>query len=218
MNIRVISNKSKDLHRSNRQKTKKENYKNIVILFLCFTFLMGIIAGSVYFKFRISDEFLEENINFFEKSNIENLNIDKKDVFIDSLLKNIMILVFFWIVGLSIVGVPILVFFVLYEGFSVAITIIYTLLMIGVSGGYGYIYSSMYITTLINVLAIIFLCNSAIRVTVNVLKHKSDVKTEFVRHSAVCLIVLVLFIISSLNEAFISEFCKEFIIKLSERV
>lgn len=205
MNIKVI--KSRNNYRENKIKEGKKTSINFTILFLCFTFLVGIFLGSIYCKVKADNNLFEDSTYFVNET--KDIDINEKDVLIDSLVKNLTVLILFWIVGLSIVGVPILIFYIVYEGFSVAIAIFYFLSMFGLNKGYYFAYSTMYITTFINTISIILLCNSAIRITKNILTQKSDIKAEFIRHSVVCLIILIFFIILSFNEVLVSNFINE---------
>lgn len=202
MNIKVI--KSRKNYGENKFKEGKKKSINFTILFLGFTFFVGIFLGSMYCKFKSENNLFENSTYFINE--IKDIDINKKDVLIDSLVKNFTLLILFWIVGLSIVGVPILIFYIIYEGFSVAIAIVYFLSMFGLNKGYYFAFSTMYITTVINTISIILLCNSAIRVTKNILTQKSDIKAEFIRHSIVCLIILIFLVLLSLNEVLISDF------------
>ncbi len=211
MNIRFIKTRNQIPKRRERTTNfNKGKSTKIIILLLCAMFFIGIVLGSLYFKNSLDNEFLENSNNPFESLN--EFSTDKKDIFMNSACQNLIILSLFWIIGLSIVGVPILILFLVYEGASIGISISYILMFLGFYKGYSYIYISMYITTLINVISLIILCLSAIKVTFNILKKSRDIKSEFVRHSAICVFMLIVFIISSFAETYMGEIGKNFIL------
>lgn len=206
MNIQIIKNKSQKI-RTRRKKYNKQNIKFPIIMCLCIFLIIGILIGTVYFKNIANNNFFEENINVLENIDFANKdNINNKKLFTGIILKNIVLLIFIWIIGLSILGIPLLIFIVLYDGFSLGVTISYILNTFGFYKGYTFIYSSMYLTTLINTAAMILLCNSAVKVTTNILKQKTNIKSEFIRHSLVCTLILILLIFSSIIEFFTAKY------------
>lgn len=205
MNIQFIKNKSKNIKTRREMLNQKQNLKNVTFFFLCFIFVVGLIIGVFYFKNVLDSNFFETNPNILESLDLAKRNeINNKTFFVEVLIRNFWMLIFMWIVGLSILGVPILIFYVLYDGFSLGITISYILNTYGFYEGYTFLFSKMYLVALLNTLAMILLCNSAIRVTLNILKQKTNIKTEFIRHSIGCIIILVSLVISSVLEVCIN--------------
>lgn len=214
MNIRFIKGKDKKIR--NRRGIEKADRKNenkfIIIIVLCVVFLFGVLFGTLYLindmeenSFKIEDNLLDsERIIEFEK--------DKKEIFVSSICQNLIILIFFWIIGLSVVGFPILIFYILFEGASIGITISYILLNFGFYKGYGFICISMYLTVLLNVFSMLILCYSAIKVTINVFQKSKDIKSEFLRHSTVCILSTIILFFSSIIEVYMGEIGKNFIL------
>ena len=204
MNIQIIKNKSKKL-KSRRGYENKKN-KDIIIIFLCLAFMIGLLIGVFYFKNIKNSNYFEENPNILE--NLDLKNIENNNLFVESLLKNIIMLIFIWIIGLSILGAPILIAFILYDGFSLGITLSYILNTFGLYKGYFYLFSTMYLVSIINIAVMILLCNSAIRATINILIQKTNIKSEFVRHSLVCIIMLIVLMFSSILEVYLMYLIK----------
>lgn len=203
MNIEIIKNKSQKI-RTRRNNNKKQNSKKIIFIILNLFFLIAILIGVFYFKSVLNNNFFEENPNILENIDFtEFRNIDKKSMFFEILFKNSLLLILMWIIGLSVLGIPILILIILYDGFSLGITISYILSTLGFYEGYKFIYITMYVTALINTGVIILLCNSAAKVTFNILKQKSSIKSEFIRHSVISIIAMFLLIISSVLEVFL---------------
>lgn len=214
MNIKFIKDKKQFLNsgRNGKGKIKKIYGKVLVILLLCAMFLIGVLFGTIYIKSKMNEDFIEVKNNLLNNKELIDYEENKKDIFIESVCQNLIILILFWIIGLSIVGVPLLVFLIFFEGVSIGITISYILSYIGFWEGYKFIYVSMYITTLLNVFSMIVLCYSAIKVTFNIFRKNSDIKSEFVRHSAFCLLILIILVLSSFIEVYMGELGKNFVL------
>lgn len=204
MNIKFIKNKSRNYVRRREYSSSKNNIKNISIIVLYLFFLLGLFMGILYFKNVNNSNYFGENTNILENIDLNSLNYEK--MFSESIFRNITTLLFMWIIGLSILGTPILIFYLLYDGFSLGFTISYIITSYGFYKGYLFIGFNMYITTIINTAMIILLCNSALKVTINILKQKTSLKSEFIRHSIVCIITLILLIISSIIEVNLTKF------------
>ncbi len=214
MNIKWIK-KKEHLSRTRRNEklyvNKLGSFQNIFI-FLCAIFLIGILLGTIYFVNGMPEKDMEGFKNpFQEKALLEDAK-DRKDIFIEIAVRNMIVLLAFWMVGLSIVGAPILIFYIFYEGASFGLSLSYILFYLGLYKGYSYIYVSMYVSSFINVLSMIILCCSAIKVTSNILKKSRDIKSELVRHSTVCLIIFVVFVFSSILETHLVEIGKNLIL------
>lgn len=214
MNIKFIkaNGRISRNRRSVKGISKKVDNKLLIVFLLCCIFFIGVFLGTAYLKSEMYAKSFEVYENVLNKENLIEFGPKKKEIFIDSVCQNIIILIFFWIIGLSIVGVPLLIFFIFFEGVSIGITISYVLLMLGFYEGYSFIYISMYITTILNVFSMIILCYSAIKVTFNVFRKSRDIKSEFIRHSAVCILVLIMLIFSSFIEVYMGEIGKNFIL------
>ena len=122
MNIKVIK-------KEKRVAKERSNIK--LVYFLCIIFLLGIIIGSIYLKNKISTDLFIESENLFKNIDVAQTNYNAKSIVIESLIKNIVIIIGFWIVGLSIIGAPLLILYILFEGFSIGITISYIIYSFG---------------------------------------------------------------------------------------
>lgn len=206
MNIQIIKNKSKKIKSRRVLGNRKKNSRNLVIFFLCLVFIIAIVIGTFYFKTLVDSNYFEENLNILENMDLSNIN--RTNLFLEVLFRNIIVLIFMWIVGLSVLGVPVLIFYIFYDGFSLGVTLTYILNTYGFIKGYSYIFKSMYLVSLINTAVIILLCNSAIKVTINILNQKTNIKCEFIRHSIACIIMLIVLIFSSILEVYLANLIK----------
>lgn len=201
--IKVKKRRNSDWSRG----VKKISHQKFVFVFLCFVFLLGIIIGTLYMnKSGIN---LEENEFTLSKQNIET---SKLEIFYRALYENGVIVLLFWIVGLSIVGVPILMFIIFSQGAFLGVSIWYILSIFGRVVGYKFIYAQFYFTTLINLFIMISLCFSAVELTYNVIRKNKDIKSEFIRHSTACILMTVVIFFSSFIEMYLCGLSQKIIL------
>lgn len=202
MKIKFIKVRNRKNEIFTRKYKRITNLKMTFVL-LCFLFLVGIIFGTIYAK--KSDFLYNTDIDFI---NAQNCNISKTEIFYKALCQNVICVLFFWVTGLSALGVPIVLLMLFFEGASIGVTISYLLSIFGLARGYEFIYIVLYITTLINVFSIIRLCISSIELTDNLVRKNKDIKSEFVRHSSVCTVIMGAMIFSSYLEMYLGEIGK----------
>ena len=93
--------------------THISNYQTIY-LFLVIVFLVGTISGTLFLN-KISDTnkdiILTNLTNFF--SNVEEGNVtNSREIFTNSIIFNFSYIFIIWLLGISIIGIPIVVFMV----------------------------------------------------------------------------------------------------------
>ena len=205
MNIRFISIKNKSTRNlKGNIKALKGTY--IVYVLLCAIFLLGIVLGSLYIaKGRVEDGVIASIEMKTTKSDAS------EKILYNSLWQNGLLILFFWIVGLSVIGAPILLFAIFLDGISIGITISYILSTFGLAKGYSFIYIILYVITIINVGVMIMLCQSAINVMYNIIRKNKDIKSEFVRHSGVCILMSIALVVSSILEMYMTQIGKNII-------
>ncbi len=110
-----------------KSKNNIEKQKSIYVILIGLA-IISLIFGII-FIFLISDDnliYIKENMSSFF-TNIPNNN--KFDIFINSLLNNYIYLFLIWLLGISIIGFPIIIMILLFKffilGFSIS-SIIYT--------------------------------------------------------------------------------------------
>ena len=200
MNIRFISIKNKSTRNLKRNiKALKGTY--IVYVLLCAIFLLGIVLGSLYVaKGRLEDGVIASIEMKTTKSDAS------EKILYNSLWQNGLLILFFWIVGLSVIGAPILLFAIFLDGISIGITISYILSTFGLAKGYSFIYIILYVITIINVGVMIMLCQSAINVMYNIIGKNKDI-----RHSGVCILMSIALVVSSILEMYMMQIGKNII-------
>lgn len=188
------------MFKNTKRKDIVENTFDIKIYFVvCIFFLLGVVIGTIYFRMVSSDVEIKNNL-------IEGLSLTKnytsKELLINTLSKNVKTLILYWIVGISAVGSPFLLLYCCIKGASLAFAISTIIYKFGFIGGNLYTFGHLFLRSNLSILAVILLTVSSIKLTINTIKNKKDIRLEIVRHSVVSIISLTLFLLSSIVEMF----------------
>lgn len=189
---------------TNTIKEQKRIYLLIIII-MSLGLLLGIVFAIVIPK---SDHTLvAESLQMFF-NDIQKNNIDYKAALINSLIGNISYTMLIWLLGISIIGIPIILILLFFKtfilGFSIS-SIIYTYHTAGILKSFSYIFPHQFL----NIFFVIFLGFYAIyfsKKLFNFLFLKKDIqlKHSTKRYLQVLSICLIGMVISSLLETFLS--------------
>ena len=116
---------------------KKE--KNI-LLFNTIIFLVGVVLGSLFINFITNDDkklLIEQVGTFF--SNIKKLTSDifGFESFLSILFNNLLVLSIIFVLGISMIGIPIVIFILFFKGFMLGTTISTIILKYSIKGIVG---------------------------------------------------------------------------------
>lgn len=143
---------------------KKE--KNI-LLFNTIIFLVGVVLGSLFINFITNDDkklLIEQVITFF--SNIKKLTSDifGFESFLSILFNNLLVLSIIFVLGISMIGIPIVIFILFFKGFMLGTTISTIILKYSIKGIVGAI---LYIfpVCILTICVYLFMCFYAIYVS-----------------------------------------------------
>lgn len=195
----------KNLFKDTKRKDFFENTFDIKIYFIvCMVFLVGIIAGTIYFRIVTNDVETKDNLidTLILTQNKDDMS--KKDLLYKSAMKNVKLLVIFWIVGISAVGSPFLLFYCLTKGASISFAISTVIFKFGFIDGNIYSFKHLFLHSCFTIFALILLTVSSIRVSLNTLKNKKDIRLEIIRHSLVSIISLIILAFSTILEVLFS--------------
>lgn len=174
----------------------------IVFIFLMIIFALGICLGSVYYRDTTSTDELSKYIeNLFEKFN-EKTEAKTYNMLKESLINNIGIMLLFWILGASIVGVPILLFYIAYKGFTVSFTLSTIISTFGFLKGNLINFMMLFLSNFILINVFFVATASAIRLVINILQKKKEMKIELLRHTIMCMMCICGMLLTSAIEAF----------------
>lgn len=195
-------------------------YKNIKqYLIISLLFLIGVVAAVIFInnseKTQINSE-LEDNIITFIESLKTEYEIDKGELLRTSIINNIMIAVIFWILGCSIIGIPIIYAIIIYKGFSLAYTISTVILALGTIKGMFFCIISLLFQNIIIIPSLFAMAVSSVNLYKVIVKDKrrENIKVEIARHTIFSVIILILLIASSFVETYLSNTLLEVCITL----
>ena len=182
--------------------------ENINIYFkVLIIFLIGICIGIAVVNqlpetgLQNINEYITNSINALKNNN----EISRFQMLKSSLFKNVVIVLIIWFLGLTLVGSFILYFIT----FIIGITLGYTLAAIMTSftfmQGILFFFTAMLLQNIINIPAIIFLIVQGIKSHKNLMsKQNTSNKYILAKHSAYSILVMILLVLASLIEVYIS--------------
>ena len=198
---------------------RRENvYKEIIInnilknkrkyILLLLIFIIGIALGV--FFINNSDENQKKEINEYITNFVttlkENNSIDKKELVKASLKGNIVMGIALWFIGSTVIGLPLIYFFVLYKGLCIGYTMSSAILTLSTGKGILFCISSILLHNIIMIPAILMIAASGTNLCQAIIKNrtKENIKLEIIKHSIISFIGIIFFMLSSLVEVYIS--------------
>lgn len=171
-------------------------------------FIIGIFAGVLFVNNMQNDQNMQVTSylsNFIEKfKGIENLN--SAEILKNSILQNVMLVCILWFFGTTVIGLPVVFGIVLYRGFCLGYTISTTIMVLGLSKGIAFILISLLLQNIIFIPAILAVAVSGFKLYKSIIKdrRKDNIKLEILRHTIFSIVMLVVLMLSSVIEVFIS--------------
>ena len=191
------------------------NKKEYVIIFLIF--VIGIFSG-VFFINHLQETPKTEITNylnqFIEKfKGLESIN--SVELLKNSIIQNIGLAIIIWFFGTTVIGIPIVFAIILYRGFCLGYTISLCITIMGLGKGISFVLVSLLLQNILLIPAILALAVSGIKLYKSIVKDKTkeNVKIEILRHTVFSIIMLVVLVIASVIEIFISTNILKLVIK-----
>ena len=192
----------------NKVTNKLEEQKKIYI-FLIIVMSIGLICGIIYAIIlnKSDHNLVTTSLNSFFTS-IKNNDIDYKNALINSLVGNISFVTFIFLLGISIIGIPLIIFSLgissFIFGFSLS-SIIYTYHFNGILKAITYLFPHQLITLLMS----LFLGFYALYFGIKLFKYlfrgiDINLRSSMKRYIQVYITVLLIFIACSFIEALLS--------------
>lgn len=185
------------------------NVDKKTLIFLVIISFIGLLTGSIFMTvLDSSDKLLVSDTlgNFL--SNVEPSNY--VNTFIESLLLNVISVIFIWILGISIVGFPIAIIFVFIKSFLLSFSLasfIANFKFKGLLLGVIYNFPHNFISLVLFIYLGVYSIRLSIIILNCVIKRKSiDFKSIMNRYLLVLISSLVLVIILSLIETFLMPY------------
>ena len=191
------------------------NKKEYAIVFLIF--VVGIFRG-VFFINNIQEEPKTEIINylnqFVEKfKGLEKIN--SIELLKNSIMQNVILAITIWFFGTTVIGIPIVFGIIIYRGFCLGYTISLCITIMGLGKGISFVLVTLLLQNILLIPAILALAVSGIKLYKSIVKdkRKENIKLEILRHTVFSIIMLIVLLIASVVEIFMSTNLLKLVIK-----
>lgn len=186
-----------------------------LFLFLSILFVIGLIAGSVFsLTINETDSSLVTNYLKNYLNSITNNEINLLDSFISTISSDILLIVAVWLLGFSVIGIPIILILFFYKSFVFGFTIGSILINYKVKGillSIIYMIPHHIIKILLLMILVIYAYSISIKILNAILKKK---EISFSRVTTTYLILLGIILSISLFLSLYSSFVVPKLIKL----
>ncbi len=184
----------------------KMNKKTFIFLFVLF--ITALVAGSI-FSVTLNDNdtslvntYLENYIN-----SINDNTIIFKDTFINSISSNLILTIIIWLLGISIIGLPIIIFLFFYKCFVIGFAISSILMKYKVK---GLLLSIIYVFPhhIINILLIMILISYAFSISIKIInavvkRKEMSFRDITYKYLVVLGLICLVLVFTSLYESFV---------------
>lgn len=183
--------------------------KQKLFLFLFILFLLGIVFGSLFISI-LSDQdkvkVVEQVTSFF--TGMKQNKFNSWMIFKNSFFSNFLLLFFIWILGISVIGIPVIIIINFLKGFTIGFSIaaiIYHYKLLGLLGAFTYIFPHIIFVSL----AILILSYYSFFVSTHIFyavlkKQNINFKGIIGKYNVIFLFSILIILLSSLIEAFLS--------------
>ena len=182
----------------------EKNKNNFLIITIIF--FTGMVLGILFINHTSEEEI--SNINLYVNSlvkNIENLDsINKVELLYESVKQNSSFILIVWLLGCTIIGSFLVYLGIIYKGFSLGYTISAIVAVLGPNSGSIFVFAALLLQNIIFLPTLFILAESGIKVYKRIAKQYVNLKQELVRHTIIMLIVLIMTILASVVEVYLS--------------
>lgn len=180
-------------------------------LFLIIIMLVGFISSIIFLLFIGKNDktvLTKEINNFF--LNIKNNNLNLMSTFFNSIISNISTIIIVGLIGVSIIGLPFILFFLFFKSFVFGFSIVSIISNYGFKGillSFAYIFPHNLILLLIWLLLSYYAVSFSIRLAKYLIfKNNINLRAYFIKYLKVCGLCIIVSLLCSLFEAFISPY------------
>lgn len=168
-------------------------------------FIIGICIGVTVVNSLPDAQ--ADKISEYINTSIDNLKNDSKisqsNILKQSLAKNIVIIAVIWLFGLSFFGNFLLYVVALVLGITFGYTISSLMLAFSFIQGILFFSSSMLLQNIISIPAIIFLIEQGLKLRTEIASN-NNIKRVTIKYTVYCVIIMILLLLASIIEAYIS--------------
>ena len=176
---------------------------------------MALIILGVFYVFNVMNQDVKVlTYNEFIE-NIKNTEVlNYMDLLKCSMQQNVLLAIILWFFGTTVIGIPIVFGMVLYRGFCLGYTIAVCINVMGLSKGIPFTLILLLLQNILFIPAVLALAVSGFKLYKSIIKDrkKENIKIEVVRHTIFSFIMLLILLLSSMVEIFLStNILKQFI-------
>jgi stage II sporulation protein M len=188
-------------------KKYKVTYISVIAIFL-----VGIIIG-IFVTFKIPLDEKSDIKNFLSDSieELKNANLDRKEIFKESLFGNLKLILIIWILGCSVIASFTIYILMLYKGFIFGYIITIIISTLGSNSGIKFLIPTVIFKNFIFLPIVFLLATSGIRMYKGIIKKQINIKMELIRHTIVMGCAFTFSIIISCVEAYFSPILLQFL-------
>lgn len=183
-----------------------DNSKKYILVTLIF--IIGIFAGVIIINNSSQDtntqiaNYIAEFIDNFKVTD----NINSGDLMFLSIKRNIVLALFLWFAGTTVIGIPVVFLLIFYRGLSLGYTISALTCTLGTGKGILFSIIALCLQNILFIPAILTIGVSSIKLYKSILKdrRRENVKVEVIKHTIISCMMLGVLILSSFIENGIS--------------
>lgn len=190
-----------------------------MITFLLGLIIIGIISGSLFAVIIsksdqiIVNEHLDEFLTLIKSNKLNNL-----DTFLNSISFNYFNILAIWTLGISVIGLPIIIFIFFSKPFVLGFTISTIIKKYGIKGcllSFAYVFPHYIANILVFFVLTLFSLTLSLKMIKSIIKRKTiDFKLVIKKYTYVLFISLIIILLSSLYETFLMPKALNLILKL----
>lgn len=184
-------------------KNNKKEYAIVALLFV-----IGIFLG-VLFVNHVQEEQKNEITAYFngfidKMKKMETLN--QMELLKNSIGQNIILAIILWFFGTTVIGIPVVFGIVVYRGFCLGYTIAVCITIMGLPQGLWFVLILLLLQNILLIPAILALSVSGFKLYKSIIKdrNKENIKIEVIRHTIFSFIMLLILMVASVVEIFLS--------------
>lgn len=184
-------------------------YDNIKLyLIVIIILVIGITVGVVFIN-NINVDGAEEIKNYitdFINQLKQGYHVDTGELLRKSLSDNLILIVTMWLLGSTVVGIPIVLGIVLFRGFCIGYSLSAIIASLGIQKGILFFLTTMFLQNLIFIPVILCMTISCIKLYKSIMKdrRRENIKVEIIRHTLVSIMLGLLLIIAAFIESYVS--------------
>lgn len=200
------------------RKQKKNRISNVILefiqtnsktcLILLIIFFIGVLLGVIFVNNckETQENQIKSYIQNFVDGIRENYKISSTKLLWNAIMKNFITALVLWFLGLTLIGVPLIYLFIGYKGYCIGFTASSIIATFGGAKGTLFIASTMLLQNIIYIPIIIALATSSVKLYKKIMedRRRENIKTQILKHTIFSVFMLVILILNSFIEAYIS--------------